>query len=227
MAKLWPLSVITASFTLLTNFDSLSIYAENLSILIDRWRELVHAIFEVPLNAILSLFGWSIDLQSPVPELLTIASVYYLGVRYSHRLEEPFDSNYLNALLNPVLYIMHKNNRLAEEGNPVAHIGSTVSLVIMTLFLFLFVNILLGFMTVSFIVVSLIWVSVSFLIPIIAIRANEQQISDNLRSIYLYNISFVIQFVPAIVMASVYLVAGAWALEVLLEAAADFSAGAS
>ena len=77
IGRYWPISILFMSFTILSNIDEFFDFAFYISLLLDKWRIIVHGLMEIPINTILSLFGLDyIDIPSPVPETFLFVSMF-------------------------------------------------------------------------------------------------------------------------------------------------------
>jgi len=79
--NLWPISLLLMAFTFLAELEKFTKFSAYLSYIVHIWRDLLHSIFEAPLNFILSLFDIpNIDIPSPIPEVLFFMTLFLTAV---------------------------------------------------------------------------------------------------------------------------------------------------
>jgi|GEM_PF-4037910 len=78
--RFWPVQLIIIILTVLSQLDGMTTLSSLLSYLVTIWRNIVHAIFEAPINLLLKLFSLpTIDIPSPIPEAITVFGLLLLS----------------------------------------------------------------------------------------------------------------------------------------------------
>lgn len=75
---LWPLFYVSLLANVIGGWETVSSISSFLSILIERWRDLLREVVELPVNFFLTLFGFSdVVIPQPLPEIMFLASLVY------------------------------------------------------------------------------------------------------------------------------------------------------
>lgn len=77
--KSFTLNIFLISITVLAQLDGLMALSNVLSNLLSHWRGLLHFLLEKPINLLLDLLSFNpIDIPSPIPESITVLSLFIL-----------------------------------------------------------------------------------------------------------------------------------------------------
>ncbi len=88
LEKLWPISLLAMIFTFLSQIETVMQYSALLAEGLLKWRAILDALWEVPINILLAFVGAEINLVSPVPEVLFFMSVFVFSTLRHNQFDE-------------------------------------------------------------------------------------------------------------------------------------------
>ena len=108
------LNLLVITITVLAQLDGIIALSNILSNLLEYWRNILHWLFETPLNFFLQLINFRpIDIPSPIPESCTIFGLFLLSGRKSYLISTmPLSNvvNYIRQTPHAFLPNDHENN---------------------------------------------------------------------------------------------------------------------
>lgn len=89
----WPISLIALMLTFMSQLGTVVEYSKYLHAFLVQWRTILHGFVQFPVNLVLSIFDFKIEITSPIPEYVFTIWLAVLSVKNNDKFIKLYEAN--------------------------------------------------------------------------------------------------------------------------------------